>query len=61
MTSDQTAQAKLHFTGATIGIGRAPAVAFAQEGANVVMADISEQGGLKTAQPLRTPVGEEDT
>ena len=30
-------------TGAASGIGRAGAVAFAQEGANVVVADVSEQ------------------
>ena len=31
-------------TGATSGIGRATAIAFAQEGASVVVADISEGG-----------------
>lgn len=31
-------------TGAASGIGRATALAFARKGANVVVADISEQG-----------------
>src|SRR3954463_6747834 len=37
-------------TGAANGIGRAAALAFAREGANVVVADISEQGNLETAR-----------
>lgn len=36
-------------TGAASGIGRAAALAFAREGANVVVADISEQGMSETA------------
>ncbi len=36
-------------TGAANGIGRAVALAFAREGANVVVADISEQGNQETA------------
>lgn len=53
MASDQTPRfaGKVAFvTGATSGIGRATAIAFAQEGASVVVADISEQGVLETAQ-----------
>lgn len=37
-------------TGATSGIGQATAIAFAREGANVVVADIAEQGVQETAR-----------
>jgi NAD(P)-dependent dehydrogenase (short-subunit alcohol dehydrogenase family) len=37
-------------TGAASGIGRAAAIAFALEGASVVVADISEHGGQETAK-----------
>ena len=37
-------------TGAANGIGRAAALAFAREGANVVVADVSEQGNQETAR-----------
>ena len=40
-------------TGAANGIGRATALAFAREGARVVLADISESGNEETAQMLR--------
>ena len=36
-------------TGAANGIGRAAAQAFAREGANVVLADLSEEGNRETA------------
>ena len=39
-------------TGATSGIGRATALAFAREGAGVVVADISEQGNQETARMI---------
>jgi NAD(P)-dependent dehydrogenase (short-subunit alcohol dehydrogenase family) len=39
-------------TGAANGIGRAAALAFAREGASVVVADISEQGNQETARML---------
>src|SRR5947207_9582738 len=39
-------------TGATSGIGRATALAFAREGASVVVADISEQGNQETARMI---------
>jgi NAD(P)-dependent dehydrogenase (short-subunit alcohol dehydrogenase family) len=53
MTSNQTQRfaGKVAFvTGATSGIGRATAIAFAQEGASVVVADIAEQGVQETAR-----------
>src|SRR5947208_14770328 len=37
-------------TGAAGGIGRATALAFAREGASVVVADVSEQGNHETAR-----------
>lgn len=37
-------------TGAANGIGRAAALAFAREGADVVVADVSEQGNRETAR-----------
>src|SRR4051794_39999348 len=37
-------------TGAASGIGRATALIFAREGANVVCADINEDGVAKTAE-----------
>lgn len=39
-------------TGAANGIGRATAVAFAREGASVVVADISESGSQETVQMI---------
>src|SRR5438067_2198885 len=39
-------------TGAANGIGRAAALAFAREGASVVVADISEQGNQETARVI---------
>ena len=39
-------------TGAASGIGRATALIFAREGANVVCADINEQGARETAAQI---------
>jgi len=53
MTSNHTQRftGKVAFiTGATSGIGRATAIAFAQEGASVLAADISEEGVQETAR-----------
>ena len=40
-------------TGAASGIGRAAALAFAREGASVVVTDMSEQGNQGTAHDRR--------
>ena len=45
-------------TGAGSGIGRASALAFAQEGANVLVSDINPQGGEETVQMIRESMGE---
>lgn len=45
-------------TGAARGRGRVTAVAFAREGARVVVTDIDEPGGLETLRLLRASGGE---
>ncbi|MFC1925514.1 glucose 1-dehydrogenase [Chloroflexota bacterium] len=45
-------------TGAGSGIGQASALKFAREGANVVIADVSAEGGEETLQMLRKAGGE---
>src|SRR5205807_2134794 len=44
-------------TGAAGGIGRATALAFAREGASVVVADVSEQGNQETARLIEESGG----
>src|SRR5437763_3778851 len=44
-------------TGAASGIGRAAALAFAHEGASVVVADVSEQGNQETARMIEEQGG----
>src|SRR5947209_12174972 len=44
-------------TGAANGIGRAAALAFACEGASVVVADVSEQGNQETARMIEEAGG----
>jgi NAD(P)-dependent dehydrogenase (short-subunit alcohol dehydrogenase family) len=44
-------------TGAASGIGRSTALAFAREGANVVVTDISEQANQKTARMIEEQGG----
>jgi NAD(P)-dependent dehydrogenase (short-subunit alcohol dehydrogenase family) len=44
-------------TGAASGIGRAAAIAFAREGASVVVADVSEQGNRETARMIEEQGG----
>src|ERR1700747_1792004 len=48
-TPDYFAGKTILITGAASGIGRATALIFAREGANVVCADINEQGARDTA------------
>ncbi len=45
-------------TGAGSGIGRETALLFAKEGAKVVVADISERGGMETVENIRGAGGE---
>lgn len=45
-------------TGAGSGIGRATALAFAQEGAKVIVSDINEQNGLMTVEAIKKENGE---
>ncbi len=45
-------------TGAGSGIGRATALAFAKEGAKIVVADISEEGGKETVKEIENQGGE---
>lgn len=40
-------------TGASSGIGRASALAFAREGAKVVVSDLSVEGGEETVRLIR--------
>jgi NAD(P)-dependent dehydrogenase (short-subunit alcohol dehydrogenase family) len=44
-------------TGAATGIGRAAGLAFAREGASVVVADVSEQGNQETARMIEKQGG----
>src|SRR5437660_1862911 len=44
-------------TGAANGIGRAAALAFAREGASVVVADLSEMGNQETARMIKDDLG----
>jgi NAD(P)-dependent dehydrogenase (short-subunit alcohol dehydrogenase family) len=44
-------------TGASSGIGRGAAIVFASNGAKVVVADIDEQGGMKTVEEIRSRGG----
>src|SRR5438105_464444 len=45
-------------TGAASGIGRATALAFAREGAAVVAADVTEEGGQQTVDRIRDTGGD---
>ena len=53
MNQNQSYSGKVAFvTGAANGIGRATALAFAREGASVVVADVSEAGNQETARMI---------
>ena len=64
-TDSLKSQMKLHeledkvtiVTGAGSGIGRATALLFAEEGAKVLVADISQEGGSKTAELISQKFG----
>ncbi len=51
-TPDYFAGKTIVITGAASGIGRATALIFAREGANVVCADLNEQGARETASQI---------
>src|SRR5215472_2421653 len=53
-TPDYFAGKTILITGAASGIGRATALIFAREGANVVCADINENGARDTATAVNT-------
>jgi NAD(P)-dependent dehydrogenase (short-subunit alcohol dehydrogenase family) len=53
-TPDYFAGKTIIITGAASGIGRATALIFAREGANVVCADINEDGVKETAEKINT-------
>ena len=59
MNGDRNYTGKVAFlTGAANGIGRAAALAFAREGASVVVADVSEKENQETARMIRELGGE---
>ncbi len=45
-------------TGAAAGIGRATAIAFAREGARLIVSDLDEAGGVETVAAIRKSGGE---
>ena len=58
ITNNEQFKGKVAFiTGAGSGIGRAAAIAFAREGANVVVADISEDGSQDTVRAIEAAGG----
>ncbi len=44
-------------TGASAGIGRASALAFAREGAKVIVSDVNDKGGLETVSMIESKSG----
>ena len=56
--SDQFSKQVALITGAASGIGRSTALAFAQEGAKVIVSDVAVAGGEETVQLIRDAGGE---
>jgi len=56
-TPDYFAGKTIVITGAASGIGRATALIFAREGANVVCADIDADGVAQTAEAINVQFG----
>ena len=53
MVSQRLSGKSAIITGAASGIGRAAALAFARDGARVIVADVSEDGGRQTVEIIR--------
>jgi NAD(P)-dependent dehydrogenase (short-subunit alcohol dehydrogenase family) len=56
--SEQFSQKVALITGAASGIGRSTALAFGQEGAQVIVSDVSVEGGEETVQMIKDAGGE---
>ena len=59
--SDQFADRVAMVTGASSGIGRASALAFAEHGASVGVCDVNDEGGWRLSHSSREPAVERPT